>query len=143
MNGHSLKLYFYMFGKSQGKHNNLDFHKMFLEYFSLIANFICLKIDTNKKCFYMFKELKPWELIILIFFKYFFFTNVHHSFWKLKKILTLMIRRANGLELMKIAFITNLSTFGSNMLLTLKTMDFKILPLTKVGHIYVIENMNI
>jgi hypothetical protein len=54
-----------------------------------------------------------------------------------------MIRRANGLELMKIAFITNLSTFGSNMLLTLKTMDFKILPLTKVGHIYVIENMNI
>ncbi len=53
----------------------------------------------------------------------------------MKKILTLMIRRANGLELMKIAFITKLGTFGSNMLLTLKTMDLKFLPLTKIVHI--------
>jgi hypothetical protein len=37
----------------------------------------------------------------------------------------LMIRRAKGLELMKIIFITNLSTFGLNMLLTLKIMDFE------------------
>jgi hypothetical protein len=53
-----------------------------------------------------------------------------------------MIRRAKGLELMKIVFITNLSTFGSKVLLTLKIMDFKSLALTKIIHIYVIEGMN-
>ncbi len=53
-----------------------------------------------------------------------------------------MIRRAKGLELMKIVFITNLSTFGSKMFLTLKIMDFKSVALTKVVHIYVIEGMN-
>jgi len=42
---------------------------------------------------------------------------------KLEKILTLMIRRAKGLELMKFIFITNLSTFGSKIFLTLKIMD--------------------
>jgi hypothetical protein len=36
-----------------------------------------------------------------------------------------MIRRENGLELMKIIFITYLSTFGSKMFLTLKIMDFE------------------
>jgi len=36
-----------------------------------------------------------------------------------------MIRRAKKLELMKIVFITHLSTFGSKMLLTLKIMDFE------------------
>jgi hypothetical protein len=46
-------------------------------------------------------------------------------------ILTLMIRRAKGLELMKIIFITNLNTFDSNMLLILKMMDFKNVALTK------------
>jgi hypothetical protein len=44
---------------------------------------------------------------------------------KLERILTLMIRNAKGLELMKIVFITNFSTFGSKMLLTLKIMDFE------------------
>jgi len=53
-----------------------------------------------------------------------------------------MIRRAKGLELMKIVFITNLSTFGSKMFLTLKIMDFENMPLTKVVHIYVIEGIN-
>jgi hypothetical protein len=43
---------------------------------------------------------------------------------------------------MKIVFITNLSTFGSKMLLTLKIMDFEIVGLTKVVHMYVIEGMN-
>ncbi len=27
MSGHSLKLHFYMFERSQGKHNSLDYHK--------------------------------------------------------------------------------------------------------------------
>jgi hypothetical protein len=53
-----------------------------------------------------------------------------------------MIRWAKGLELMKIIFITNLNTFGSKVLLTLKIMDFENVPLTKVANIYVIEGMN-
>jgi len=53
-----------------------------------------------------------------------------------------MIRRAKGVELMKIVFITNLSTFGSKMFLTLKIMDFENVDLIKVVHIYVIEGMN-
>jgi hypothetical protein len=43
---------------------------------------------------------------------------------------------------MKIVFITNFSTFGSKMLLTLKIMDSESVALTKVVHIYVIEGMN-
>jgi hypothetical protein len=51
-----------------------------------------------------------------------------------------MIRRAKGLEDMKIVFITNLNTFGSNMFS--KIMDFENVALTKMVHIYVIEGMN-
>jgi hypothetical protein len=43
---------------------------------------------------------------------------------------------------MKIILIINLSTFGSKMFLTLKIMDFENVPLTKVIHVYVIEDMN-
>jgi hypothetical protein len=53
-----------------------------------------------------------------------------------------MIRKEKGLELMKIVFITFLSTLGSKVFLTLKIMNFKNVPLTKVIHIYVIEGMN-
>jgi hypothetical protein len=53
-----------------------------------------------------------------------------------------MIRKAKGLELMQIVFVTNLNTFGSNVLLTLKIMDFGNMALTKVVHIYVIDGMN-
>jgi hypothetical protein len=53
-----------------------------------------------------------------------------------------MIRGGKGFELMKIVFITYLSTFGSKMFLTLKIMDFESVVLTKVVHIYVIEGMN-
>jgi len=53
-----------------------------------------------------------------------------------------MISKAKGLEQMKIIFITNLNSFGSNMLLTLKIMDFENVALAKVVHIYVIEGMN-
>jgi hypothetical protein len=53
-----------------------------------------------------------------------------------------MIRRAKRLKLMKIIFITYLSTFGSKVFLTLKIMDFESVALTKVFHIYVIEGMN-
>jgi hypothetical protein len=53
-----------------------------------------------------------------------------------------MIRRTKGLELIKFIFITNLSTFGSNVFLTLKIMDFENVALIKVIDIYVIEGMN-
>jgi hypothetical protein len=60
----------------------------------------------------------------------------------LEKILTLTIRRAKKFEVMKIGFITNLNTFGSKVFLTLKTMDFENVLLTKVVHVYVIKDMN-
>jgi hypothetical protein len=53
----------------------------------------------------------------------------------------MMIRSARGLELMKIKFITNLNTFGSKVLLTLKIMDFENVPLTKVVNVYVIKGI--
>jgi hypothetical protein len=53
-----------------------------------------------------------------------------------------MIRNEKRFELMKTIFITNLSTFGSKVLLTLKTMDFENVPLTKVVNVCVKESMN-
>jgi hypothetical protein len=47
-----------------------------------------------------------------------------------------------GLELMKIIFIIDLITSSSNVLLTLKIMDFENAGLIKVVHIYVIEGIN-
>jgi hypothetical protein len=46
--GHSLKLYFCMFKSSKGNHNNLDYHEFFWDFFSLIENFTCSKLDTNQ-----------------------------------------------------------------------------------------------
>ncbi len=53
-----------------------------------------------------------------------------------------MIRRKKGLELMKIVFITNLSTFGSKSAFDPKILDFENVLLTKVVHVYGIEGMN-
>jgi hypothetical protein len=56
-------------------------------------------------------------------------------------IFTLMITREKGLELLN--FFNNQfeHTFGSNVLLTLKIMDFENVALTKVIHIYIIDDM--
>jgi hypothetical protein len=43
---------------------------------------------------------------------------------------------------MKFMFTTHLDTFGSNMFLALKIMNFENAVLTKVIHFYVIKNMN-
>ncbi len=67
---------------------------------------------------------------------------MHYSFRKLERILTLIIIKPKVFEIMKIIYITNFSTFGSNVLLTLKIMEFENVALTKVVHIYVIEGMN-
>jgi hypothetical protein len=54
----------------------------------------------------------------------------------------LTIGRAKEFKLMRIFFITNLNTFGSNMLLALKSVDFENVTLTKIVHIYVIEGLD-
>jgi hypothetical protein len=54
-----------------------------------------------------------------------------------------MIRKAKGIKLMKIVFITDLNTFDSKMFLTLKIMDFENVILTKVVHVFVIEGVTI
>jgi hypothetical protein len=53
-----------------------------------------------------------------------------------------MIRKAKGLEFMKKKFITNLNTFASKLLVTLKIMDFENVLSTKIIHVYVIKGMN-
>jgi len=49
----------------------------------------------------------------------------------------LIIRRAKGLDLIKIVFITHLNTFGSKVFSILKIVDFENVALTKVVHIYI------
>jgi hypothetical protein len=53
-----------------------------------------------------------------------------------------MIKKAKGLEFMKIIFIIDLNTFGSKVFLTLNCMDFENVPSTKIIHVYVIKGMN-
>jgi hypothetical protein len=53
-----------------------------------------------------------------------------------------MIRRAKGFKLMKNIFIIDFNIFGSKVFLSLKIMEFKNVPLTKLIHVYVIEGMN-
>jgi hypothetical protein len=53
-----------------------------------------------------------------------------------------MIRRANIFDMMNYFFITDLSTFGSKVFLTLKIMDFENVLSTKVVRVYLIETMN-
>jgi len=45
-------------------------------------------------------------------------------------------------KLVKFIFTTHLSTFGSNMLLTLKIMNFENDFIIKVIHFYVVKNLN-
>jgi hypothetical protein len=85
----------------------------------------------------MFKALKLQEWTIIVFFQTSFFSNKCAPFFlKIGKDFSIDDKRAKGLELMKIIFITHLSTFGSKMLLTLKILDFENVALTKVVHIF-------
>ncbi len=71
MSGHSSKLNFCMFERSQGKHNNLEWHN-FLEYFSLIEKFTCSKFNTNHFFFFTYSKhsnLKSGQSL--------FFSNMH------------------------------------------------------------------
>jgi hypothetical protein len=54
-----------------------------------------------------------------------------------------MIRKAKGLQLMIIFYITHLNTFGSKMFLNLNIMDFETVTSIKIIFCtYVIEGMN-
>jgi hypothetical protein len=74
----------------------------------------------------MFLAFKPQKWAFLKFFKRHFLNTKCAPF-----LLTLVIRRAKQFELMKIVFVTNFNTFGSNVLLMLKIMDFKNVTLNK------------
>ncbi len=112
---------------------------MFLEYIPLIAKFTCLKLNTNQKC-----SKHYWKWIIFIFPNVcFFYQMCTIPFFNWKGLINWWLERAIRLELMKIVFTTDLNTFGSKVFLTLKIMDFEILLLIIVVHVYVIEGMNI
>ncbi len=142
VNEQSLKLHFFMFERSQGKHNSLNCHN-FLGIFFINCKVYMLKVWHKSKKFLYIQNIQTSRVDNPCFFQTsFFLPNVHHSFWELKRILTLIIRRAKKIESMTIVFITHLSTFGSKVLLTLKIMDFENVALTKIVHIYVIKGMN-
>ncbi len=98
---------------------------MFLECFPLITKFTCSKLNTILFYFACSNHSNFKNGQSLLFSMSFFLPNVHHSFLILEIILTFMIRREKGLELMNFFFITNLRTFGSKAFLTLKIMDFE------------------
>jgi len=82
-----------------------------------------------KKTIYGLKQVRKVSRI-LIFFKHFFsYKMCTILFWKLKRNLTLMIRREKRFELIKIVFLND--TFGSNVFLNLKIIDFENVILTK------------
>ncbi len=91
----------------------------------------------------MFKafKLQKWKVFFFLKCPY-FSTKCAPFLLKIKEDLTFMIRMAKGLELMRIFFKTNLNTFGSNVFLILKIMDFENVASIKVLHIYVIKDMN-
>jgi hypothetical protein len=64
--GHFLKLHFYMFERSQMKHNGLDCHYFFRIFF-ITTKFTSSKLNINFKCFCMFKVPKPQEWTIFFF----------------------------------------------------------------------------
>jgi hypothetical protein len=71
VNEHSLKLHFCIFENHKGN-IIVWIVKTNLDYFILIAKFKYSKLDTNQKCFYMFKTFKCQVRTILFFFKCFF-----------------------------------------------------------------------
>jgi len=111
VSGHSLKLHFCMFERSQRKFNSLDCHKFFI-IFSINCKVYMFKVWHKSKMFSHVQNIQISRVDNPYFFQMsFFFTKLHYSFWKLERILTLIIRTAKGLELMNFFFTTNLSTF--------------------------------
>ncbi len=115
---------------------------IFLVIFSINCKVYILKVWHKLKMFLYVLNIQTSRVNNPWFFQTSFFSTKCASFLlRMKRILTLMIRKAKGFELI-IFFITNLSTFGSKVLLTLKIMDFENVPSTKVVHFYVIKDVN-
>ncbi len=109
MSEHFFKLHFCMFEKSQGIHNSLDYRNFF-GIFSINCKVYIFKAWHISKMFLHVQITQTWRVDSPYFFQMFFFLpNVHHSFRKLERILTLMIIKEKGFEFMKIVYITNLS----------------------------------
>jgi hypothetical protein len=67
VNAYFLKLHFFVFERSQEKHNSLDYHNWFSKYFSLIVKFTCSK----------YSSLKNEQTFLHMSF---YLPNVHQSF---------------------------------------------------------------
>jgi hypothetical protein len=75
VSGHSLKIAFCMFKRSQGKHNSSDCHKSFWNIFHLIAKFICSKLTQINFCFSYSKHSNLQSGQTLYIFQMSFFPN--------------------------------------------------------------------
>ncbi len=141
MNGHSIKLQFCMFEKSQGKHNSLNWQKFLKNIFHWLQSTYVQSLTQIKNVFTCSKHSNLKNAQSFFFKPFFFLPNVHHLFWKLERILTLNIKRAKGLEIM--LFLNNqFEHIWFKCVFTLKIMDFENVALTKVVHIYVIKGIN-
>ncbi len=82
MSGHSLKLYFCTFERSQVKHNSLDCHKCFGNIFPLSLHAQSLTQIKNVFACLKHSNLESGQSFFLK--HHFFLPNVHHSFenWK-------------------------------------------------------------
>ncbi len=142
VSGHFFKLHFCAFEKSQAKYNSFDCHNVF-GIFSINCKVYMLNVWHKLKMVFIVQSIQTLRVVSHCFLQMsFFLPNVHCSFKKMERVLTLMIRREKGFEVMIFFLITHLSTFGSKIFLTLKIMDFENVIFTKIVHIYTIEGMN-
>lgn len=87
----------------------------------------------------MLKSFKYLNSTFFFFKCLFSVVNVLNCFSKLERISTLRIKRAKQIEIGEIHFY---NTFGFNVLLALKFMNFENVALTQIIHFYVIKNRN-
>ncbi len=73
MSGHSLKLHFCMFERSQGKHNSLDCHKYFWNIFHQLQGLHVQSLTQIKNVFACSKHSNLENGQSLFFFKHHFF----------------------------------------------------------------------
>jgi len=93
---------------------------------TLYGKFQCSKFDANQKSFCTFKAFKPLYWVTFFFKHSFYLSNVHHSFSKLEKILTLIIKRNWGQMTSKVNIQYDVANFFSKaIILSLKASQSK------------------
>ncbi len=86
MSGHSLKLHFCMFERSQGKHNSLDYDKCFWNIFHQLQSLHIQSLTQIKNVFACSKHSNLESGQVLFFFQTSFFsTKCAPFFLKIKK----------------------------------------------------------